>query len=76
MRLLPYGKIIFWPEGNSRFEPVNCIARLNQDISVALPYVNAEPGGTQYGKESPGVIFHVSGKMIKVSGDNKSQLTP
>ena len=66
MLLKSYQKQIFRPECNPSFQSVHCIARLNQDISAALPYLNAELGGTQYFKEPPAVMLHVHGKIIKV----------
>ncbi|MFO7760460.1 MAG: (Fe-S)-binding protein [Desulfobia sp.] len=66
MLLKSYTKNIFRPECNPSFESVHCIARLNQDISAALPYLNAELGGTRYVKDPPAVMFHVHGKIIKV----------
>ncbi|MFP4668618.1 MAG: hypothetical protein ACLFMN_07465, partial [Desulfobacterales bacterium] len=52
-------KDIFLPECNPSFESVHCIARLDQDISAALPYLNAELAGIQYFKDPPAVMFHV-----------------
>lgn len=66
MLLESYEKRIFRPECNPSFESVHCIARLDQDISAALPYLNAELGGTQYFKDPPAVMLHVHGKIIKV----------
>lgn len=68
MLLSGYTKRIFRPECNPSFQSVHCIATLNEDISAALPYLNAELGGTQYYKDPPTVMFHVYGKIIKVSG--------
>jgi len=66
MLLESYSKSIFRPECNPSFESVHCIARLEQDISPVLPYLNAELGGTQYFRDPPQVMFHVHGKIIKV----------
>jgi len=68
MLLSGYTKRIFRPECNPNFESVHCIATLDEDISEALPYLNAELGGTQYYKDPPTVMFHAYGKIIKVSG--------
>jgi ArsR family metal-binding transcriptional regulator len=68
MLLNGYTKKIFRPECNPSFESVHCIATLDDDISEALPYLNAELGGTQYYKDPPAVMFHTYGKIIKVSG--------
>jgi ArsR family metal-binding transcriptional regulator len=68
MLLNNYTKKIFRPECNPSFESVHCIATLDEDISEALPYLNADLGGTQYYKDPPTVMFHAYGKIIKVSG--------
>jgi ArsR family metal-binding transcriptional regulator len=68
MLLNNYTQKIFRPECNPSFESVHCIATLDEDISEALPFLNAELGGTQYYKDPPTVMFHVYGKIIKVSG--------
>jgi ArsR family metal-binding transcriptional regulator len=68
MLLNGYTKRIFRPECNPSFESVHCIATLDEDISEALPYLNAELAGTQYYKDPPTVMFHAYGKIIKVSG--------
>ncbi len=70
MLLQSYTKDIFRPECNPSFESVHCVARLDQDISAALPYLNSELGGTQYFKDPPAVMLHVlrdltSGKSRK-----------
>jgi len=66
MLLSGYTKEIFRPECNPSFESVHCIARLNEDISAVLPYLNAVLGGTQYFRDPPEVMFHHYGKIIKV----------
>ncbi|MDZ7832059.1 MAG: (Fe-S)-binding protein [Desulfobacterales bacterium] len=66
MLLKSYQKQIFRPECNPSFQSVHCIARLDEDISAALPYLNAELGGTQYFRDPPAVMLHVHGKIIKV----------
>jgi ArsR family metal-binding transcriptional regulator len=47
---------------------VQCFAHLDQDVSKALPYLNAVLGGFQYTKEPPSVSFKAHGKLIAVSG--------
>lgn len=47
MLLSGYTKEIFRPECNPGFDSVHCIARLNEDISAVLPYLNAVLGGIQ-----------------------------
>lgn len=45
---------------------VNCHAHLDQDVSAALPYVNAELGGFQYIPDPPSVTFRNQGKLITI----------
>jgi len=45
---------------------VQCFAHLDQDISAALPYLNAVLGGFKYIKEPPSVTFRAQGKLITV----------
>lgn len=66
MRLTGYTKTIFRPECNPSFTSVHCVARLNEDVGEALPYLNAVLGGTQYFSDPPEVMFHHHGKIIKV----------
>jgi ArsR family metal-binding transcriptional regulator len=47
---------------------VQCFAHLGQDVSRALPYLNAELGGFKYIKEPPSVTFRVHGKLMTVYG--------
>ena len=68
MLLKSYSKEIFRPECNPGFESVHCIARLDQDISVALPYLNAVLGGFEYLENPPAVTFRAQGKLITVQG--------
>ena len=63
-----YQKEIFRPECNPEFQSVHCIARLDQDITEVLPYLNAELGGYEYLKDPPAVVFKVHGKLITVQG--------
>ena len=68
MLLKSYSKKIFRPECNPGFDSVHCIAHLDQDISAALPYLNAVLGGFQYLKDPPALTFRVQGKLITVHG--------
>jgi ArsR family metal-binding transcriptional regulator len=68
MLLKSYRKEIFRPPCNPRFESLHCIAHLDQDVSAALPYLNAVLGGFEYLKNPPTVIFRVQGKLIAVHG--------
>lgn len=47
---------------------VQCMAHLDQDVSEALPYLNAVLGGFEYIKEPPSVTFRPQGKLITVHG--------
>jgi len=47
---------------------VQCIARLAQDVSDALPYLNTVLGGFEYVVHPPSVTFKVHGKLITVHG--------
>jgi len=47
---------------------VQCHAHLEQDVSEALPYLNAELGGFEYIKAPPSVTFKLQGKLITVHG--------
>lgn len=69
MILKSYKKRIFRAECNPNFESLHCLADLDQDISSALPYLNANLGGYTYIKDPPSVTFRVYGKLITVYGD-------
>jgi ArsR family metal-binding transcriptional regulator len=45
---------------------IQCFAHLDQDVSAALPYLNAVLVGFKYIKEPPSVIFRAQGKLITV----------
>ena len=66
MLLESYKKEIFRPECNPSFQSLHCIAHLDQDITDALPYLNATLGGFEYFKEPPAVTFRIHGKIITV----------
>lgn len=66
MLLSGYTKQMFRPECNPQFESLHCIAQLNEDVSAALPYLNAALGGTQYLNDPPELMFHHHGRIIKV----------
>jgi ArsR family metal-binding transcriptional regulator len=66
MLLTSYRKEIFRPECNPSFQSVHCLAHLEQDITEALPYVNATLGGFEYLKDAPAVTFRIQGKLITV----------
>lgn len=58
---------------NSKCQPgamgVHCYAHLAQDVSCALPYLNAVLGGFEYLKDPPSVTFKAQGKLITVHGN-------
>jgi len=66
MLLIRYTKEIFRPECNPSFQSLHCIARLEQDVTPVLPYLNAVLGGVEYLKDPPAVTFRVHGKIITV----------
>jgi ArsR family metal-binding transcriptional regulator len=68
MLLEGYTKKIFRAECNPQFEALHCIATLDQDVSEALPYLNAVLGGFEYLKEPPAVMFRSRGRLITVHG--------
>ena len=68
MLLENYTKEIFRPECNPSFESVHCFAHLDQDVSAALPYLNAVLGGFEYIVQPPSVTFRAQGKLITVHG--------
>ncbi|MBA4368384.1 MAG: Fe-S cluster protein [Desulfobacterium sp.] len=68
MLLKSYHKRIFRAECNPGFESLHCIAQLEQDVSLALPYLNAELGGFEYLKDPPAVTFKTHGRLITVQG--------
>lgn len=66
MLLESYAKEIFRAECNPGFEALHCFAHLDQDVSEAIPYLNAVLGGFTYTKEPPSVTFKAQGKLITV----------
>jgi ArsR family metal-binding transcriptional regulator len=68
MLLKNYHKEVFRAKCNAAFQSVHCIARLDQDISAVLPYLNAELGGYEYLQDPPAVTFKNAGKLITVQG--------
>jgi ArsR family metal-binding transcriptional regulator len=66
MLLETYTKRIFRAECNPQFESLHCIAHLDQDVSEALPYLNAVLGGFEYLRDPPAVMFRSRGRLITV----------
>jgi len=48
---------------------VQCFAHLDQDVSEALPFLNAELGGFTYIEHPPSVTFRLHGKLLTVHGN-------
>jgi len=51
-------------------QTVHCIARLQEDIGEAIPYLNAVLGGYTYCRNPPSVTFRSQGKLISVHADH------
>jgi ArsR family metal-binding transcriptional regulator len=68
MLLKSYGLEIFNNECMPGAMTVQCFAHLDQDVSEALPFLNAELGGFEYIKDPPSVTFRVHGKLLTVHG--------
>ena len=66
MLLKSYTKEIFNNECMPSAMSVQCFAHLGEDISEALPYLNAVLGGFTYTKDPPSVTFKTQGKLITV----------
>ena len=47
-------------------QSVNCIARLDQDVGCAIPYLNAVIAGDQFTPAPPLITFRNEGKLISV----------
>lgn len=69
MLLKGYREEISRPACNNMFQSLHCIAHLDEDISEALPYLNAVLGGDTYIKNPPSVTFKAHGKLITVHGN-------
>ena len=48
-------------------QSVNCIARLDQDVGRAIPYLNAVIEGDQFTPDPPSVTFKTEGRLISVT---------
>jgi len=66
MLLNGYRPEISRPTCNNTFQSLHCIAHLDEDVSDALPYLNAVLGGDTYIKDPPSVTFKAHGKLITV----------
>lgn len=72
MLLKKYTLEIFRPECNASFQSLHCHAHLEQDISEAIPYLNAVLGGTGFTKSPLSVMFQIHGRLIAVHPDRIS----
>ena len=68
MLLESYSLEIFNSACNPSAVRVHCYAHLDQDVSEALPYLNAVLGGFEYIENPPSVTFKAHGKLIAVHG--------
>jgi ArsR family metal-binding transcriptional regulator len=66
MLLQGYTKEMFRPKCNPSFQSVHCVARLEQDISEVLPYLNTALGGADYIKSPPALTLRIYGKLITI----------
>lgn len=69
MLLSHYRLEIFKSKCQAEAEGVHCFAHLDQDVSCALPYLNAVLGGFEYLHNPPAVTFRAQGKLITVHGN-------
>jgi ArsR family metal-binding transcriptional regulator len=69
MLLKDYSLEIFKSKCQADAKGVHCFAHLSQDVSEALPYLNAILGGFEYLQNPPAVTFRAQGKLITVHGD-------
>lgn len=68
MLLTGYTKELFRPKCNPEFQSVHCVAKLNEDVSDALPYLNTSIGGGDYVSSPPALTIRTHGKLITVHG--------
>lgn len=69
MLLKDYSLEIFKSKCQADAKGVHCFAHLSQDVSEALPYLNAVLGGFEYLQNPSAVTFRAQGKLITVHGD-------
>ena len=69
MLLKGYTLEIFKSKCQADAKGVHCFAHLQQDVSEALPFLNAVLGGFEYLQDPPAVTFRAQGKLITVHGD-------
>jgi ArsR family metal-binding transcriptional regulator len=66
MLLTGYTLEIFRSKCNAEARTLHCFAHLNDDVSAALPYLNAHLGGFTYSKDPPALTLKNSGKLITI----------
>lgn len=66
MLLTGYTKTISLPTCMPGSTSLHCVADLNEDISEAIPYINATIGGYGYVREPASVSFKMYGKLLTV----------
>lgn len=66
MLLTGYTKRISRPECLPSSENVYCLATLNEDVSEALPYLNAVLRSKEYFRDPPEMLFHLQGRIIRI----------
>jgi len=66
MLLTGYTLEIFRSKCNAEAQTLHCYAHLNDDVSPALPYLNAHLGGFTYSREGPSLTLKNSGKLITI----------
>jgi len=66
MLLTGYTKNITRPACMPGSESLHCVADLNEDISEAIPYINATVGGYGFVREPASVSFKMYGKLLTV----------
>lgn len=69
MLLKTYSLEIFKSKCQADAEGVHCFAHLDQNVTEAIPYLNAVLGGYEYLNDPPAVTFKSHGKLITVHGD-------
>ena len=70
MLLTGWTKEISRAECRPEAQTVHCIARLNEDVGPAIPYLNAVLGGFLCSENPPSVTFRSQGKLISVHPDH------
>jgi len=72
MLLEGYTKEIFRSECNFSFQPLHCIAHLDQDVAEALPWLNAELGSFEYFRDPPaGDVYPIHQKTVVLQSGKK-----